>query len=114
MSAEMEQLKIIDPMDFLVQSIGESTYLNLVPLDKETSPSGAVLFSGKLATAPFELWLKSWNIEDLIDIQYKNVACVSRKLTAAEIELFEFLRSKMIRCKMYGQNYYENSLMEKI
>ena len=112
MSAEINQLLSIDAENFRVQTIGEGSYLNLIPPDKEISPDGAVLFSGK--TPPFDLWLKKWNVQELEELVHTGMQCISRKLKASEKETFEALRAKMVRCKKYGHNYYENDLMDKI
>uniref|UniRef100_A0A6M3LKY7 Uncharacterized protein n=1 Tax=viral metagenome TaxID=1070528 RepID=A0A6M3LKY7_9ZZZZ len=114
MSAEISQLESIDSKYFQVLNIGGVSYLNLNPPDKEITPSGAfLLHKHSIDELPFMDWLKAWNLDELLEIEYAGMQCVSRRLKKSEIEEFEATRMKMIRAKKYALNHYENSLVDK-
>lgn len=112
MSAEINQLKSINVNDFKVIVIDDNMYLNLIPEDIEISPSGAARMPDHKIL--FSLWIQKWNVGELIEIESNGMKYLSRKLTIQEKETFELYRHKMIRCKQYGLNYYENEIFEKL
>lgn len=114
MSAEIKQLQAIKVENFKVLTVGEDSYLVLTPPDPAVDSSGAVLLADDGLNSGIMQWLKAWNVDELVQIEHVGMRCVSRKLTVQEKEWFEHLRKKMIRCKKYGQNYFENSLMDEI
>jgi hypothetical protein len=112
MSAEIGQLQSINVKDFRVIVIDNDTYLSLIPDDSTISPSGAAIMHDKKIS--FNTWLKKWNVDELIEIESNGLQYLSRKLTQQEKESFEYYRQKMLRCKRYGLNYYENEVFEKL
>ena len=112
MTAEIRQLQSIDSADFRVITVGNDVYLTLP--ESDTSPSGSLSCGDKFDLSNIVDWVKAWNIDELLDVNLHGESFTSRKFTAKEAEHFEAIRAKLLRCKRYAQNYYENKLLEEI
>jgi len=112
MNADQKQLQSIDVDKFRIITIDNKVWLSL---PEEDTQSGGAFYCGTSFDFSKDLrnWLANWNIDRLENMQLSaSASFVSRKLIVEEKEIFETLRAKLLRCKQYALNYYENSLFK--
>ena len=107
----VEQLKGLAASNFRIIEFGD-TYL---AYQTEEGQRSAVRIDGEDVDDGIALWLKKWNIGELMELNFSEAASlIERKLTATETEMLDAAIYKMIRCKELGQAHYENKLFDEL
>ncbi len=108
MNAEERVLSRLTPEDLSIVTIDNVEWLCC--FDEENLK----IEYGQGGNLSMEDWFLSWNVEALRKFSLSKLTSYTvRTLEPVQMEVFERVKAKLLRAKMYAMNYWENQVYRK-